>query len=99
MARSSILHPRSSILDPRNSEPMNAALKNIETALSEHYGWSSSPALREKIGAAVEVKAERVRAAAEEHCRIPAPSLRGKLALVEEVSPGETRLLREPPPF
>lgn len=78
---------------------MNVALKNIEAALSEHYGWSSSPALREKIAAAVEVKAERLRVAPEEYCRIAASSFSEMLALVEEVSLGETWFFREPHQF
>jgi chemotaxis methyl-accepting protein methylase len=78
---------------------MNAALKNIEAALTEHYGWSSSPALREKIGAAVEVKAGRLRVAPEEYCRIAASSFSEMLALVEEVSIGETWFFREPHQF
>jgi chemotaxis protein methyltransferase CheR len=78
---------------------MNAALKNIEAALAEHYGWSSSPALREKIGAAVEIKAERLRVAPEEYCRIAASSFSEMLALVEEVSLGETWFFREPHQF
>ena len=28
---------------------MNPALKNIEAALTEHFGWSANAALREKI--------------------------------------------------
>jgi len=90
---------RSSILDPRYSEHMNAALKNIEAALTKHYGWSSSPALREKISAAVEVKAGRLRVAPEEYCRIAASSFSEMLALVEEVSLGETWFFREPHQF
>ncbi|MGH9754484.1 MAG: CheR family methyltransferase, partial [Blastocatellia bacterium] len=78
---------------------MNAALKNIEAALTEHYGWSSSPALREKISAAVEVKAERLRVAPEEYCRIAASSFSEMLAMVEEVSLGETWFFREPHQF
>src|SRR5262245_56266935 len=78
---------------------MNAALKNIEAALSEHYGWSSRPALREKISGAVEVKAERLRVAPEEDCRIAASSFSEMLALVEEVSLGETWFFREPHQF
>src|SRR5499425_3486642 len=78
---------------------MNAALKNIEAALSEHYGWSSSPALREKVSEAVEVKAERLRVAPEEYCRIAASSFSEMLALVEEVSLGETWFFREPHQF
>jgi chemotaxis methyl-accepting protein methylase len=78
---------------------MNAALKNIEAALTEHYGWSSNPALREKISAAVEVKAERLRVAPEEYCRIAASSFSEMLALVEEVSLGETWFFREPHQF
>jgi chemotaxis methyl-accepting protein methylase len=74
---------------------MNAALKNIEVALTEQYGWSSSTALREKISAAVEVKAERLRVAPEEYCRIAASSFSEMLALVEEVSLGETWFFRE----
>ena len=78
---------------------MNAALKNIEAALTEHYGWSSCPALREKIGAAVEIKAERLRVAPEEYCRIAASSFSEMLALVEEVSLGETWFFRKPHQF
>jgi chemotaxis methyl-accepting protein methylase len=78
---------------------MNAALKNIETALSEHYGWSSSPALREMIGAAVGVKAERLRVEPEEYCRIAASSFSEMLALVEEIPLGETWFFREPHQF
>jgi len=78
---------------------MNAALKNIETALAEHYGWSSNPALREKISAAVEVKSERLRVEPEEYCRIAASSFSEMLALVEEVSIGETWFFREPGQF
>ncbi len=78
---------------------LNAALKNIETALTEHYGWSSNPELREKIIAAIEVKAERLRVAPEEYCRIAASSYSEMLALVEEVSLGETWFFREPHQF
>jgi chemotaxis methyl-accepting protein methylase len=78
---------------------MNAALKNIEAALTEHYGWSSSPALREKISAAIEIKAGRLRVAPEEYCRIAASSFSEMLALVEEVSIGETWFFREPHQF
>ncbi len=78
---------------------MNAAMKNIETALTEHYGWSSNPALREKISAAVAVKAERLRVEPEEYCRIAASSFSEMLALVEEVSLGETWFFREPHQF
>jgi chemotaxis methyl-accepting protein methylase len=77
----------------------NPALKNIEAALTEHYGWSSSPDLREKISAAVEVKAERLRVAPEEYCRIAAGSYSEMLALVEEVSLGETWFFRQPHQF
>jgi chemotaxis protein methyltransferase CheR len=73
----------------------NAALKNIEAALTEHYGWASNPDLREKIGKAVEVKAERLRVAPDEYCRIAAGSYSEMLALVEEVSLGETWFFRE----
>jgi chemotaxis methyl-accepting protein methylase len=78
---------------------MNAALKNIEVALTEYYGWSSSSTLREKISEAVEVKAERLRVAPEEYCRIAARSFSEMLALVEEVSLGETWFFREPHQF
>jgi chemotaxis methyl-accepting protein methylase len=78
---------------------MNAALKNIEAALTEHFGWSSSPKLREKIGEAVAVKAARLRVASEEYCRIAASSFSEMLALVEEVSMGETWFFRDPLQF
>ncbi|HEY6402672.1 MAG TPA: CheR family methyltransferase, partial [Blastocatellia bacterium] len=74
-------------------------MKNIEAALTEHYGWSSSPALREKISAAVEIKAGRLRVAPEEYCRIAASSFSEMLALVEEVLLGETWFFREPHQF
>lgn len=77
----------------------NAALKTIESALTEHYGWASNADLREKIGAAVEVKAERLRVAPDEYCRIAAGSYSEMLALVEEVSLGETWFFREPHQF
>ncbi|MGE0129110.1 MAG: protein-glutamate O-methyltransferase CheR [Blastocatellales bacterium] len=77
----------------------NAALKNIEAALTEYYGWASNPDLREKIGEAVEVKAERLRVAPDEYCRIAASSYSEMLALVEEVSLGETWFFREPHQF
>jgi chemotaxis protein methyltransferase CheR len=77
----------------------NPALKNIETALTEHYGWSSNSDLREKISAAVEAKAGRLRVAPEEYCRIAAGSYSEMLALVEEVSLGETWFFREPRQF
>ncbi|HKQ78503.1 MAG TPA: CheR family methyltransferase [Blastocatellia bacterium] len=74
-------------------------MKNIETELAEHYGWSSNPALREKISAAIEFKAERLRVAPEEYCRIAASSFSEMLALVEEVALGETWFFREPHQF
>ncbi|MBO0861693.1 MAG: hypothetical protein J2P21_25050 [Chloracidobacterium sp.] len=78
---------------------MNSALKNIEAALTEHYGWSSGPALREKIEAAIKIKAARLRVAPEEYCRIAASSFSEMLALVEEVSLGETWFFRKPHQF
>ncbi len=78
---------------------MNAALRHIEAALTEHYGWSSSPALRERISAAIQVKAERLRVAPEDYCWIAASSFSEMLALVEEVSLGETWFFREPRQF
>lgn len=77
----------------------NATLKNIETALTEYYGWSSNPDLRGKISAAIEVKAERLRVAPDEYCQIAAGSHSEMLALVEEVSLGETWFFREPQQF
>lgn len=77
----------------------NAALKSIEAALTEHYGWASNPDLREKIGKAIEVKAERLRVAPDEYCRIAASSYSEMLALVEEVSLAETWFFREPHQF
>jgi chemotaxis protein methyltransferase CheR len=78
---------------------MNGVVKNIEAALAEHYGWSSNPALREKISTAVEIKAERLGVAPEEYCRLAASSFSEMLALVEEVSLGETWFFREPRQF
>src|SRR5215475_4125686 len=78
---------------------MNPLLKNIEAALTEHYGWSSGPALREKIEAAIKMKAVRLRVAPEEYCRIAASSFSEMLALVEEVSLGETWFFRKPHQF
>lgn len=78
---------------------MNPALKNIEAALTEHFGWSANAALRKKINAAVEIKAERLRVAPEDYCRIASTSPSEMLSLVEEISLGETRFFREPHQF
>jgi chemotaxis methyl-accepting protein methylase len=78
---------------------MNPALKDIEAALTEHFGWSANAALREKINAAVESKAERLRVTPEEYCRIAASSASEMLALVEEISLSESRFFREPHQF
>ncbi|HKX28641.1 MAG TPA: hypothetical protein VJ302_13160, partial [Blastocatellia bacterium] len=61
------------------------ALKKLEDALAENYGWASHPALRAKINMAVANKAERLGIAPHEYCNIAAGSQSELLALVEEV--------------
>jgi chemotaxis methyl-accepting protein methylase len=75
------------------------ALKKLEDALAENYGWASHPSLRAKINIAVANKAERLGIAPHEYCNIAAGSQSELLALVEEASTAETVFFREPNQF
>lgn len=75
------------------------ALKKLEEALAEHYGWSGHPALREKVNAAIANKAARLGIAPHEYCQIASGSQSELLALVEEVAASESYFFREPEQF
>lgn len=72
-----------------------AALKKLEEALAEHYGWSAHPALREKVNTAIATKAGRLGIAPHEYCLIAAGSQSELLALVEEAAISESSFFRE----
>ncbi|MBK9705829.1 MAG: hypothetical protein IPO77_02125 [Acidobacteria bacterium] len=75
------------------------ALKQLEDALAESYGWGNNPFVREKITLAVTSKADRLGIAPEEYCRIAASSQSELLALVEETASSESCFFREPEQF
>jgi chemotaxis protein methyltransferase CheR len=72
-----------------------AALKKLEEALAEHYGWSTHPVLREKVSVAIAKKAERLGIAPNDYCQIAAGSQSELLALVEEAASGDSHFFRE----
>ncbi len=78
---------------------ISAAMKRLEEALAEHYGWSAHPVTREKVNQAVASKAARLGIEPQEYCRIAAGSQSELLALVEEASTGQTHFFREPDQF
>jgi chemotaxis protein methyltransferase CheR len=75
------------------------ALKKLEDALAENYGWASHPSLRAKIMIAVANKADRLGIASYEYCNIAANSQSELLALVEEAATSETFFFREADQF
>ncbi len=76
-----------------------AALKKLEEALAEHYGWGTHPALREKVNIAISNKASRLGIAEIDYCQIAAGSQSELLALIEEAASCETYFFREPDQF
>lgn len=72
------------------------ALKKLEEALAEHYGWAITPATRAKITAAVARKSGRLGVSPPEYCTLAAASQSELLALVEEGAVSETYFFREP---
>jgi chemotaxis methyl-accepting protein methylase len=73
--------------------------RKLEEALSARYGWSISPAAREKIRLAVASKARRVQIEPDEYCLLAAASESEMLSIVEEADSGETYFFREPGQF
>ncbi len=76
-----------------------SALRKLEEAVAERYGWAISPSMRQKIRAAVIRKAGRLNIAPEEYCQLAAASESELLALVEVAAVGETYFFREPHQF
>jgi chemotaxis protein methyltransferase CheR len=72
-----------------------AALKKLEDALSEHYGWAMHVGTREKIAAAVAIKARRLRVPTDQYCLLAAASSSELLSLVEEIAVSDTFFFRE----
>jgi chemotaxis protein methyltransferase CheR len=75
------------------------ALKKLEEALAEHYGWSSHPLLRQEINTAIALKAGRLGITPSKYCQIAAGSQSELLALVEETAIGDSYFFREPQQF
>jgi chemotaxis methyl-accepting protein methylase len=86
-------------LGPLAAVERTAALRKLEEALAEHYGWAISPSACAKITTAVARKSGRLHVAPEEYCQLAAASESELLALVEEAAPAETYFLREPEQF
>jgi chemotaxis methyl-accepting protein methylase len=76
-----------------------SALKKLEDALAEHYGWSGHPFLRQEINTAIAVKAGRLGITPSKYCQIAASSQSELLALVEETAMGDSYFFREPEQF
>src|SRR5262245_12586373 len=76
-----------------------SALKKLEDALAEHYGWSGHPFLRQEINTAIAVKAGRLGITPSKYCQIAASSQSELLALVEETAMGDSYFFREPYQF
>jgi chemotaxis methyl-accepting protein methylase len=75
------------------------ALKKLEEALAEHYGWSSHPLLRQEINTAIALKAGRLGITPSKYCQIASSSQSELLALVEETAMGDSYFFREPHQF
>ncbi|MFN7930146.1 MAG: CheR family methyltransferase [Blastocatellia bacterium] len=73
-----------------------AALKKLEDALSENYGWAMHHGIREKVTAAVLKKSARLKVAPDQYCLLAATSSSELLSLVEEIAVTETFFFREP---
>ena len=73
-----------------------AALKKLEDALSENYGWAMHLGTREKVTAAVLKKSTRLKVAPDQYCLLAASSSSELLSLVEEIAVTETFFFREP---
>ena len=73
-----------------------AALKKLEDALSENYGWAMHLGTREKITAAILKKSARLKVPPDQYCALAAASSSELLSLVEEVAVSETFFFREP---
>lgn len=73
-----------------------AALKKLEDALSENYGWAMHLGIREKVAAAVLKKSARLKVAPDQYCLLAASSSSELLSLVEEIAVTETFFFREP---
>ncbi|MBO0798710.1 MAG: hypothetical protein J2P31_07785 [Blastocatellia bacterium] len=78
---------------------LDEALKKLEEALAENYGWASHPLLRQEINTAVALKAGRLGITPSKYCQIAAGSQSELLALVEETAIGDSYFFREPHQF
>jgi chemotaxis methyl-accepting protein methylase len=90
---SSFITPHSSFTTVVEQTP---ALRKLEEALAEHYGWAINAATRAKVASAVTRKAGRLAVSPEEYCQLAAASQSELLALVEEGAVSETYFVREP---
>ncbi|HEX4949747.1 MAG TPA: CheR family methyltransferase, partial [Blastocatellia bacterium] len=72
------------------------ALKKLEDALAEQYGWAMHVSTREKIAAAVANKARRLHVPPDQYCLLASSSSSELLSLVEEIAVSDTFFFREP---
>ncbi len=73
-----------------------AALKKLEDALAENYGWAMHASTRLKIAGAVELKAARLHVPQDQYCLLASSSSSELLSLVEEIAVSDTYFFREP---
>ena len=71
------------------------ALKKLEEALTENYGWVMHYSTREKVAAAVALKSSRLKVPADQYCLLASASSSELLSLVEEIAVSETLFFRE----
>src|SRR5262245_34722484 len=75
------------------------ALKRLEEALAEEFGWAANPTNKAIIHAAVDEKAQRLGLSPETYCQHAVANQSELLALVEATAIGETAFFREPQQF
>jgi chemotaxis methyl-accepting protein methylase len=75
------------------------ALKRLEEAVADEFGWAANAANQTIIRAAVDEKAQRLGLTPEDYCQLAAASQSELLALVEATTIGETAFFREPAQF
>lgn len=71
------------------------ALKKLEEALTEHYGWAMHVSTREKVASAVQIKAARLHVPTDQYCVLASSSSSELLSLVEEIAVSDTFFFRE----
>jgi chemotaxis methyl-accepting protein methylase len=95
VSRNSRLETRNPKLETNPVED-KAALKKLEEALAEHYGWAMHTSTREKVATAIARKAARLHVPTDQYCLLASSGSSELLSLVEEIAVSETFFFREP---